>query len=83
MNVTTVVCGTWHSGAVDDQGNLYTWGRGDQGQLGTGQVRFMCWVSRAIIVKSLSLSRDHEQVLRFLYLKTVEIRSPGWIWNGM
>ena len=37
--VTTVVCGTWHTGAVDDKGNLYTWGRGDQGQLGLGVVR--------------------------------------------
>lgn len=38
MHVTTVTCGSWHTGAVDEDGNLYTWGRGDWGQLGNGSV---------------------------------------------
>eukprot|EP00892_Ulva_mutabilis_P005235 jgi/Ulvmu1/3083/UM015_0123.1 len=36
IHVTTVTCGSWHTGAVDEEGNLYTWGRGDWGQLGNG-----------------------------------------------
>ena len=39
IEVTSVICGTWHTGAVDEEGSLYTWGRGDHGQLGTGEVR--------------------------------------------
>jgi hypothetical protein len=39
IHVTTVTCGSWHTGAVDEDGNLYTWGRGDWGQLGNGSVR--------------------------------------------
>ena len=39
MNITTVTCGSWHTGAVDKDQNLYMWGRGDVGQIGNGQVR--------------------------------------------
>ena len=39
LNITTVTCGSWHTGAVDKDQNLYRWGRGDVGQIGNGQVR--------------------------------------------
>ncbi len=38
VNVTVVVCGGYHTLAITDQAQLYTWGRGDFGQLGTGRM---------------------------------------------
>ena len=32
-----VVCGHEHSLAVDQYGNLFSWGKGDKGRLGQGQ----------------------------------------------
>lgn len=34
--ITCVVSGDWHSGAITESGQLFTWGRGDSGQLGHG-----------------------------------------------
>ena len=34
--VTCIVSGDWHSGAITEGGLLFTWGRGDSGQLGHG-----------------------------------------------
>ena len=33
-SITSICSGDWHSGAIADDGTLYTWGRGDCGQLG-------------------------------------------------
>jgi len=33
----TISAGTYHSFGVDDEGNLWAWGRNDRGQLGTVQ----------------------------------------------
>lgn len=35
--VVHIDCGSWHNGAVTKDGQLYTWGRGEDGQLGHGQ----------------------------------------------
>ena len=34
--VKSVACGSWHSVAVTSEGELYSWGRCDMGQLGLG-----------------------------------------------
>jgi len=34
--ITCIVSGDWHSGAITEGGHLFTWGRGDSGQLGHG-----------------------------------------------
>ena len=34
--ITSVGAGEFHSAAIDSEGNLYTWGRNDSGQLGDG-----------------------------------------------
>jgi alpha-tubulin suppressor-like RCC1 family protein len=39
VSITTVTCGSWHTGAVDKNQNLYMWGRGDFGQIGNSEVR--------------------------------------------
>lgn len=36
IQLSAVVCGKDHSGAVSKGGDLYTWGRGEYGQLGNG-----------------------------------------------
>lgn len=38
-SIDCVVAGCWHTAAVADDGELYTWGRGDCGQLGHGDNR--------------------------------------------
>lgn len=35
-NVKSAACGSWHSVAVTDKGEIYTWGRCNMGQLGLG-----------------------------------------------
>lgn len=45
--VATVATGEDHSGAVSAGGGLYLWGRGDWGQLGTGDGRSH-WLPRAV-----------------------------------
>ena len=36
--MATIVCGLWHTAAVSDSGDLYTWGWGRFGQLGYSSV---------------------------------------------
>lgn len=35
-NISSIVSGDWHCGAIAENGSFYTWGRGDCGQLGHG-----------------------------------------------
>lgn len=43
VNVQLVGAGAFHSAAVDDDGNVYVWGRGDSFQLGTGVNTHECY----------------------------------------
>lgn len=36
VKVKSVAAGAFHSAAVDEDGNVFVWGRGDSWQLGTG-----------------------------------------------
>ena len=36
--ITQVACGDFHTGAITDTGKLYTWGKGDDGRLGHGDM---------------------------------------------
>ena len=36
-NIVTISCGSSHSAAISAEGDLYTWGRGNYGQLGHGK----------------------------------------------
>lgn len=36
MKFSSIECGYHHTAAVSSQGQLYTWGRGNRGQLGIG-----------------------------------------------
>jgi hypothetical protein len=42
VRVGSVAAGAFHSGAVDADGNAFTWGRGDSSQLGTGLRNHEC-----------------------------------------
>lgn len=42
VRVTSIAAGAFHSGAVDDQGRAYAWGRGDSFQLGLGFNAHQC-----------------------------------------
>lgn len=35
--ITKIGCGDFHSVALEDNGNLYTWGKGDEGECGHGK----------------------------------------------
>jgi parallel beta-helix repeat protein len=35
-NIVAISAGFWHCLAIDENGNIWTWGEGDYGQLGTG-----------------------------------------------
>ena len=36
-NIVGISCGSSHSAAISAEGDLYTWGRGNYGQLGHGK----------------------------------------------
>lgn len=51
--ITAVAAGRWHSAALSDTGDMYTWGRGFEGQLGLSDTeqlsatpRYVTWFSR-------------------------------------
>ncbi|KAG7389827.1 hypothetical protein PHYBOEH_007222 [Phytophthora boehmeriae] len=52
--ITMVACGAQHSLAITDAGELYTWGSGEDGRLGHGDMR-----DRAVPRKVMSLLREN------------------------
>lgn len=48
LHVTSVAAGNWHSAAVTECGDLYTWGWNQSGQLGfcTGEVTVLLVINR-------------------------------------
>ncbi|KAG7376512.1 hypothetical protein PHYPSEUDO_013229 [Phytophthora pseudosyringae] len=51
--IATIACGAQHSLAITDGGELYTWGSGEDGRLGHGDMR-----DRAVPRKIMSLLRE-------------------------
>ncbi|CAI5732031.1 unnamed protein product [Hyaloperonospora brassicae] len=51
--IATIACGAQHSLAITDAGELYTWGSGEDGRLGHGDMR-----DRAVPRKVMSLLRE-------------------------
>lgn len=45
QKVTQVTCGWRHTVAITDRGNVYSWGRGINGQLGHGDTADRCFPS--------------------------------------
>ncbi len=63
-SVATVACGEDHTGAVLSGGGLYLWGRGDWGQLGTGDGRSH-WKPRAVRGVNVAPPVSAERFLAF------------------
>lgn len=45
-NIVAISCGSSHSAAISAEGDLYTWGRGNYGQLGHGKSLPHIWQNR-------------------------------------
>jgi Regulator of chromosome condensation (RCC1) repeat len=43
VKIVDVACGEAHAVAIDDDGQVYAWGKGDCGQLGTGNTNDALW----------------------------------------
>jgi alpha-tubulin suppressor-like RCC1 family protein len=54
-NIIQVSCGDYHSMALSEQGDLYVWGRGREGQLGNGEVFLFFLLSSSILQVIYSL----------------------------
>jgi E3 ubiquitin-protein ligase HERC3 len=73
--------GDWHNAAVTESGDLYTWGRGDCGQLGHGDDRNR-WApllleGYRIVHPDRTLRRNRKPVLKALLLPAEEKRAAA------
>lgn len=57
--VKKVVCGDHHTMALTSSGDVYIWGRGDCGRLGTGQEQDLCEPAKLKLAENLTVKSLH------------------------
>ena len=77
VRVRWVAAGAFHSAAIDDEGVLYTWGRGDSGQLGTGLANHECAPQRLDGIRHVARA-----ALGFAHSLAASAHGPAATWGA-
>ena len=79
IKVVQVACGDFHTGAISDQGRLFTWGKGDDGRLGHDSLENELLPRPVQALSSLKI-----EYVACGYVTTAAVTSTGdlYTWGG-